>query len=69
MSFNEFLEWTGVGILVLALIAVVFWILQLMWNYALPGLFGMPEIKYWQLVCLFILVKTFLSFNIKLSKN
>ena len=36
---------------------VIGWLLAIMWNYAMPGLFGLPEATWSQMFVLFVLVR------------
>ena len=59
--------WTSffvaVGGLVITIIGVVFlglvigWLLAIMWNYAMPSLFGLPEATWSQMFVLFVLIR------------
>lgn len=54
---------TFVFSLVFALISAYFGV-QL-WNYAVVPIFGLPEITYWQMFALMVLVRFFIPINIK----
>lgn len=59
--------WTSffvaVGGLVITIAGVAFlglvigWLLAIMWNYAMPSLFGLPEATWSQMFVLFVLVR------------
>ena len=44
---------TGVALLGL----VIGWLLAIMWNYAMPSLFGLPEVTWSQMFVLFVLIR------------
>lgn len=48
--------------LVFALIFAYFGVL--LWNYAVVPIFGLPEITYWQMFALMVLVRLFIPSNI-----
>lgn len=39
----------------------------LLWNYAVVSLFGLPEVTFWQMFCLMVLLR--LLFPLKVSFN
>lgn len=45
-------------VLIVYIIIVVF-ITQLLWNYVMPGVFGLKVIEFWQTLALLILTKMF----------
>lgn len=48
------------GVIVLGLFVVLAlafdWLLMVAWNYVMPGVFGLPEITFWQAVALTFVV-------------
>ena len=48
--------------LVFALIFAYFGVL--LWNYAVVPIFGLPQITYWQMFALMVLVRLFIPSNI-----
>ena len=48
--------------LVFALIFAYFGVL--LWNYAVVPIFGLPEITYWQMFALMVLVRLFIPSNV-----
>ena len=46
---------TIAGVALLGL--VIGWLLAIMWNYAMPNLFGLPEATWSQMFVLFVLVR------------
>lgn len=55
------LKITGMAVGGLALFTgfavLIAWVLSLLWNWLMPGIFGLPEITMWQAAGLFILSK------------
>ena len=46
---------TIVGIVLLGL--VIGWLLAIMWNFAMPSLFGLPEADWTQMFVLFVMIR------------
>lgn len=47
-----------VTITVVALLGLVIgWLLAIMWNYAMPSLFGLPEADWTQMFILFVMIR------------
>lgn len=55
-------------VIVLVIIASVPFILMVLWNAILPGLFGLPAVTFWQSFGLIIIAKILFQ-NIPLKKN
>ena len=55
-------SWIGFAIAGLALLAVLGWVVMLLWNWLMPDIFGLPSVSYWQawglLVLFWILFKS-----------
>ena len=49
----------GTLILVIISIVIVVFITQLLWNFVMPKVFGLPEIEFWQTIALLILTQLF----------
>lgn len=41
----------------------------LLWNYVVPTIFGLPEITYWQMFALMVLVRLFVPMKIDYNKD
>ncbi|MGB8491457.1 MAG: hypothetical protein WCE64_10395 [Bacteroidales bacterium] len=61
MKALRILKYAGFGILGLAFIFGTIWVVMLLWNSLVPGLFHGPELTYWQTAGLFILSKILLT--------
>lgn len=46
---------TIVGVVLLGL--VIGWLLAIMWNFAMPSLFGLPEATWSQMFVLFVMIR------------
>jgi hypothetical protein len=58
MKALRIIGWVIVGLVGIALIGLLVGIvIQLLWNWLMPAIFGLPEITYWQGVGIFILFK------------
>jgi hypothetical protein len=58
MKSLRIIGWIIVGLVGIAAIGLaVGVIVQLLWNWLMPAIFGLPEITYWQGVGIFILFK------------
>ena len=46
-----------IGLLALVFVIFLFlaWLFMLLWNYAVPAVFGLPELSYTQAVALYVL--------------
>jgi len=55
------LKFAGFGILGLLFVFGTIWIVMLLWNSLVPGLFHGPVLSYWQTAGLFILSKILLT--------
>lgn len=55
----NFLKFIGFGIIVIIMVLVFSFAIKFLWNALMPGIFGLPEITYWQGVGLMILTKMF----------
>lgn len=44
-----------IGFLILFVIAIMAWPTQLLWNALMPGIFGLPELGFWQTAGLMLL--------------
>lgn len=53
--------------LVFSLIFAYFGVL--LWNYVVTSIFGLPEITYWQMFALMVLVRLFIPNNINYKNN
>ena len=40
----------------------------LLWNYAVTAIFGLPEITYWQMVALLVLIRFFAPYQFNYKK-
>jgi hypothetical protein len=51
--------WKLAGVLVLipGFIFLGTWIVMLLWNALIPGIFGLPMISFWQMMGLFVLIR------------
>jgi sterol desaturase/sphingolipid hydroxylase (fatty acid hydroxylase superfamily) len=49
------------GAVVLAVVAVFGGVTMLLWNWLLPGIFGLPALGYWQALGLFLLCRILFS--------
>lgn len=63
-GWNQIPQWTKItlyailGTIGMALLGFLFgWIIQSLWNWLMPGIFGLKTITYWQAVGLFILFR------------
>ena len=67
LSFAAGLVWLAVASLILA------WPIELLWNWLIPGLFGVGSITYWQAFGLEVLVtvlfKADITFGLKTKKK
>lgn len=46
------------GLALVSVFALVFgWVVTVAWNYALPALFGLPLINFWQAVAILVLAR------------
>jgi len=43
----------------LSVIPLSIWAMQLLWNYVMPPMFGVPDIGYMQMAALWLLVRLF----------
>ena len=58
MKALRIIGWVILGLAGIAAIGLLVGVVvQLLWNWLMPGIFGLPEISYWQGVGLFILFK------------
>jgi len=50
----------GIGIMLVIIFGIwgFFWTFPLMWawNYAMPHIFGLPTVTYWQMWCLYFVL-------------
>ena len=42
---------------------------QLLWNYVMPLIFGLPTITFWQMLALMFLVRMVMPFSVTFNKN
>lgn len=67
------LQYLGLFLLALLLTLVFSFIFAyfgvLLWNYAVVPIFGLPEITYWQMFALMVLVRLFIPNNINYKNN
>jgi hypothetical protein len=42
---------------------------ELLWNYVMPLIFGLPTITFWQMLALMVLVRMVMPFSITYNKN
>ena len=59
----KLLFWVGLYAIFIALP------LQLLWNYLIPDIFGLPEITFWQAFWMRFLIATFMNTNISFFKT
>jgi hypothetical protein len=46
----------GVLILLAALTALEAWVIELLWNWLMPAIFGLPHITFWMALGIIVLV-------------
>jgi hypothetical protein len=67
------LQYLGLFLLALLLTLVFSFIFAyfgvLLWNYAVVPIFGLPEITYWQMFALMVLVRLFIPNNVNYKNN
>lgn len=59
-------------IMLLACVGVAFllvWPLVWMWNYVMPDIFGLPEITFWQMFWLYVLIQCLLKLNVTVNNK
>jgi len=57
MRVFHIIRWILLGIVGFAAIGLILGVgVQLLWNWLMPPIFGLPEITFWQAIGLFILV-------------
>lgn len=61
MKTLKVLKYIGFGILGIGFVFFCIWMVMLLWNWLIPGLFHGPALNYWQTAGLFILSKIMLS--------
>lgn len=47
--------------LIIAGIIAFGFIVMYLWNYTMPGIFNLPQISFWQAICLLLLSRIFFS--------
>ena len=58
MKALKIVGWIGLGLAGIAALGLLIGVVvQLLWNWLVPPIFGLPEITYWQGVGIFILFK------------
>ena len=67
------LQYLGLFLLALLLTLVFGFIFAyfgvLLWNYAVVPIFGLPEITYWQMFALMVLVRLFIPINVNYKND
>jgi hypothetical protein len=59
--------WLTVAIFVTVIGFLLVWPLVLMWNFVMPDVFGLPEITYWQMFCLYMLIQCLFRLNVSIN--
>lgn len=61
MKTLKVLKYIGFGILGVAFVFLVIWVVMVLWNWLIPSLFNGPVLTYWQTAGLFLLSKILLT--------
>lgn len=59
--------WLTVAIFVTVIGFLLVWPLVWMWNFVMPDVFGLPEITYWQMFCLYMLIQCLFRLNVSVN--
>ena len=59
--------WVSYLICVLAIGLLLVWPLVWMWNFVMPDVFGLPEITYWQMFWLYMLIQCLFKLNVTIN--
>lgn len=46
----------------IAIYCLLFWLVQISWNYVMPHIFGLPKIGFWHVAIMYILIRLFKLF-------
>lgn len=66
---------TAIGLLVLGLVLDIIYAFAIsiigvwLWNYAMVSMFGVPQITFWQMLALMVLVRLFIPSKINYNKE
>ena len=66
---------TAIGLAVMGLVLGIIYSFVIsiigvwLWNYAMVSMFGVPEITFWQMFALMVLVRLFIPSKINYNKN
>lgn len=66
---------TAIGLLVLGLVLDIIYAFAIsiigvwLWNYAMVSMFGVPQITFWQMLALMVLVRLFIPPKINYNKE
>lgn len=66
---------TAIGLLVLGLVLDIIYAFVIsiigvwLWNYAMVSMFGVPQITFWQMLALMVLVRLFIPPKINYNKE
>lgn len=63
------MTWVGYFICAIAIGLLLVWPLVWMWNFVMPDVFGLSEITYWQMFCLYILIQVLFKLNITVNNK
>lgn len=56
MRLETFVTWATVAIVYTGVWVLIAWLFQFAWNYAMPDLFGLPEVSLGQAACVVFLL-------------
>lgn len=59
----------GTWIVVILIGFLLAWFAMLLWNITMPDVFGLPEITYKQMFCLYLLIKIIFGSNISINNK
>lgn len=64
-----FVTWISILFAIILIGFLLVWPLVWMWNYVMPQIFGLPEITYWQMYWLYMLIQILFKTNVTVNNK
>lgn len=69
LLINVIGKFIGTWLIVILIGFFLAWIAMLLWNITIPDVFGLPEITYKQMFCLYLIIKIIFGLNISVNNK